>query len=292
MDKLIITITVDSRMSFPKNPYCPAYDDVDAYVREYVGAIKAGASIAHIHGVHQLEPDIQPDGKRLSRINFDGWKRMLDGIRAETDGIVQFGIASARFEEKVRLMDFHPDMMSICFNAHDELFQPDPDDPQNEMYAIHPRSELLAYSKACHDKGVKVEVESFHTGAFFNIEYVRKHGAGVLVDPVWTTLFVAWPGGAWMPPTPDALINFVHHVPDRVNWNVSSMHPPTAWQTLTLAIMLGGHVRVGWEDNPYIRPGEWAKTNALLVEKIVRISHELGRDVATPAEARKIIGIQ
>jgi 3-keto-5-aminohexanoate cleavage enzyme len=289
MDKLIITVTVDSNMSYPRNPYCPRFDDVDAYVDEYVRSIKAGASIAHIHGVHQLEHELQPDGRRLSRINFDGWHRMQEDILSTTDAIVQFGIASARFDEKVRLMDFHPDMMSICFNAHDEYFRPDPEVPANEMYAIHPRDELLGYAKACYEKGVKVEVEAFQTGAFWNLEYVRKNGT--LPDPVWATMFLGWAGGAWTPPTPKALIYMVENLPPKVNWNVSVMDPPTQLNILTLAIMLGGHVRVGWEDNPYIRPGEWAKTNVMLVEQIVRIANSLGREVATPAEARQIIGI-
>ena len=85
----------------------------------------------------------------------------------------------------------------------------------------------------------------------------------------------------------------VDHLPrDRaINWNTSVMDPPTQWQILTLAIIMGGHVRVGWEDNPYLEDGTRAATNALLVEKIVRIAREQGREVATPAEARKIIGI-
>ena len=289
MDKLIITVTVDSAMSYPRNPYCPAFDDVDGFVKEYVAAIEAGASIAHIHGVHQLEDQVQPDGRKLSRIDLDGWRRMQEGIRSKCDAIIQFGIASARFEEKVRLMDLHPDMMSICFNAHDEYFQPEPEDPVNEMYAIHPRDELLAYAKSAFERGVKVEVESFHTGAFWNIQFVRKHG--ILPDPVWTTLFLGWQGGCWTPPTPKALLYLVDHLTPRINWNVSVMDPPTQLNLLTLTIMLGGHVRVGWEDNPYIRPGEIAKSNALLVEQIVRIANELGREVATPAEARQIIGI-
>ena len=69
------------------------------------------------------------------------------------------------------------------------------------------------------------------------------------------------------------------------------MDPPTQLNILTLVIMLGGHVGVGWEDNPYIRPGEEAKSNALLVEQVIHIANELGREVATPAEARQIIGI-
>jgi 3-keto-5-aminohexanoate cleavage enzyme len=59
-----------------------------------------------------------------------------------------------------------------------------------------------------------------------------------------------------------------------------------------MAILLGGHVRVGMEDNPFLSPGEYAKSNAQLVEKIVRIAREVGRDIATPAEARAILGMK
>jgi 3-keto-5-aminohexanoate cleavage enzyme len=289
MDKLIITVTVDSNMSYPRNPYCPKFDDVEGYVQQYVDAIRAGASIAHIHGVHRLEDKIQADGKRLSRIDFEGWRRMQEGIRSKTDALVQFGIASARLDEKIRLMDYHPDMMSYCYNPHDEHFQPDPDYPANEMYAIHSRDELFEYSRAAYEKKVKVEIEAFQTGAFWNVNYIRKNGI-LKPDPLWTTLFLGWPGGCWMPPTPQALIFFVDQIPEKTNWNVSVMDPKTQVNILTLAIMMGGHVRVGWEDNPYIRPGEWARSNAQLVENIVEIATKLGREVATPAEARQIIG--
>jgi 3-keto-5-aminohexanoate cleavage enzyme len=56
-------------------------------------------------------------------------------------------------------------------------------------------------------------------------------------------------------------------------------------------VALGGHVRVGYEDNPYMAPGELAKNNAVLVERMVGIAHRLGREVATPAEARRILGL-
>jgi 3-keto-5-aminohexanoate cleavage enzyme len=291
MDKLIITVTVDSTMSYPGNRLCPPTEDTDAVATEYVRAVNAGASIVHIHGVHTLEHDIQPDGRRLSRTNFEGWRALHEKIKARCDPVMQFGIASARFDEKVRLMDLKPDMMSIAFNAHDEFFQPDPAYPANEMYASHPRDELVGYSSKALEKGVKVEVESFHTGAFFNMEFVAQQG--LLPEPIWTTLFLGWRGGCWTPPTPKALIYLVDHLPSNrtINWNTSVMDPATQWQILTLAVMMGGHVRVGWEDNPYLEDGTLAETNALLVEKIVRIARELGREVATPAEARQIIGL-
>jgi len=73
---------------------------------------------------------------------------------------------------------------------------------------------------------------------------------------------------------------------------VSVMDPENHWRILTTAIILAGHVRVGMEDNPYLSDGVLAKSNAELVEKIVRISKELGREIAEPSEARKIIGLE
>lgn len=291
MDKLIITVTVDSSMSYPGNPLCPPPEDIDAVAAEYIRAIDAGASIAHIHGVHTLEREIQPDGRRLSQVNFEGWKAMQEKILSQRDVVMQFGIASARYEEKVRLMDLKPDMMAIAFNAHDEYFRPDMKYPPNEMYASHPRDELEAYCRAALEKGVKVEVESFHTGAFWNMEFIARQG--LLPDPIWTTLFLGWPGGCWTPPTSKALLFLLDHLPAerKINWNVSVMDPATQWANLTRAVTAGGHVRVGWEDNPYLEDGTLAETNALLVEKMVRIAREFGREVATPAETREIIGI-
>ena len=65
---------------------------------------------------------MQADGRRLSRIDFDGWKLLTEKIRDACDPIVQFGIASARLEEKFRLMELRPEMMSYAFNVHDDQF--------------------------------------------------------------------------------------------------------------------------------------------------------------------------
>ena len=295
MEKLIITVTVDSSMQYPLNPYLKDPHDIDFVAEQYIEAVKAGASIAHMHGVHHLENEIQPDGRRMSRIDHEGWKQMKEKIQAEVDPVIQFGIASARMEEKVKLMDLKPDLMSICFTSHDEHFQQDESVEPVEMYSIHPRSELEAYAKAGMEKGVKLEIESFGTGAFYNIKFLADKG--MLPEPIWTTLFF-WPGGQWTPPTFKSLIWFVDHMPKslKINWNTSVMDyqdPDTQVRMLTLAIMMGGHVRVGWEDNPYIngRTREYAKTNAELVRKIKKIAEELGRNIATPDEARQIIGI-
>ena len=81
MDKLVITVTCDSSMSYPGNPHMPPIEDVDTMSRQYIGAVNAGASLIHHHGVHYLEKEMQPDGKKLSKIDFEGWRRLTELIR-------------------------------------------------------------------------------------------------------------------------------------------------------------------------------------------------------------------
>lgn len=289
MEKLVITVTVDSTMSYPGNPLMPAIEDTEAIARQYIDAVEAGASICHHHGIHYLEEEMQADGRKLSRIDFGGWQRLTDAIRAECDAIIQYGIASARLPDKIQLMKQRPDMMSYAFNVHDEYFRPDPSLPPNEMYALHPRDELEEASRAALEHGVKLEVECFYTGAYWNLEFIR--GQGLLEDPVWATLFFDWRGGAWTPATVEALLYMTQHLPSNVNWNVSVMDPITSWRLLPTVIARGGHVRVGWEDNPYLPNGELASSNAELVEQVTKLAAQVGRDVATPQEAREIIGL-
>jgi 3-keto-5-aminohexanoate cleavage enzyme len=290
MDPLIITVTVDSSMSYPGNLLMPPIEDVEAIGQQYVDAVKAGASICHHHGIHYLEDEMQADGKKMSRIDFDGWRDLTEKIRSGGDHpLIQFGIASARLPEKIKLMELGPDMMSYAFNVHDEFFQPDPAYPAVEMYALHPRDELEEFTRAALDHGVKTEIECFYTGAYWNMEYIRRKG--LLEDPIWATLFFGWKGGAWTPPTHDAVLYMVRHLPEKVNWNVSVMDP-AHWSLLPLVIAMGGHVRVGWEDYPYLPNGELATTNAELVQVVVEMAERIGRPVATPEQAREIAGLR
>lgn len=289
MDKVIITVTVDSSMSYPGNTMMPPIEDIDAVADEYIRSIDSGASLCHHHGIHHLEDSIQEDGRQLSKTDPKGWEDLTERIRSEREAVIQFGIASARLEEKVELMKLGPDMMSFAFNVHDEYFRPDPAYPANEQYAIHPRSELEAFAKVAHEHGVKPEIECFYTGAFWNLEYIRN--LGLLDDPIWATLFLGWPGGAWTPPTPDALLYLVNHLPARVNWNCSVMNPQQQWRLHALALSMGGHVRVGWEDNPYLPDGTLARSNAELVDEVVKLARIVGREPATAQEARQIIGL-
>ena len=83
----------------------------------------------------------------------------------------------------------------------------------------------------------------------------------------------------------------IRFIPENATWTVAGIgrhELPLA----TMAIILGGHVRVGFEDNVYYSKGVLAESNAQLVARIVRIAKELGREIATPDEARKILNLK
>lgn len=291
MDKLIITVTCDSDSAFPGNPHNPTPKGMDVVVAEYIRGIDAGAAISHIHGPRKLDDAPQADGSRLSTLEIPGWGRMKDAILSQRDTIMQFGIAGGRFAQRKELIRaFPPDMLSVAFVAHDECFDYDPARVPKEIYGIHPRTELEEYCTLCNELGVKVEVEAFHTGGFWNAQ--RLMGKGLLAKPAWITCFFGWKGGAWTPPTADAVLYMHKHLPAGANWNASVMDPQEHWKVLSAVIAAGGHVRVGMEDNPFLRPGEYARTNAELVEKIIRIARDHGREIASPDEARAIIGLK
>ncbi len=290
MDKLIITVTCDSDSAFPGNPHNPTPKGMDVVVAEYIRGIDAGAAISHIHGPRKLDDAPQADGSRLSTLEIPGWGRMKDAILSQRDTIMQFGIAGGRFAQRKELIRaFPPDMLSVAFVAHDECFDYDPTRVPKEIYGIHPRTELEEYCTLCNELGVKIEVEAFHTGGFWNAQ--RMMDKGLLAKPAWITCFFGWKGGAWTPPTADAVLYMHKHLPAGANWNASVMDPQEHWKVLSAVIAAGGHVRVGMEDNPFLRPGEYARTNAELVEKIIRIARDHGREIASPDEARAIIGL-
>jgi 3-keto-5-aminohexanoate cleavage enzyme len=91
-------------------------------------------------------------------------------------------------------------------------------------------------------------------------------------------------------PTVDNVLHLVREFPEGSLWLCSAIGPFQLPLT-TFATLLGGHVRVGLEDNVHYRKGERAKSNAQLVERAARIANELNREVATPTEARKMLGL-
>jgi len=149
----------------------------------------------------------------------------------------------------------------------------------------HPADmELFVQTMQAH--GVKPELEIFDTGMLSTARrWLQK---GLITAPLHVDLVLGIPGG--MAATPEALMYLKSQLPEGTTWTVAGIG--AAQLPLgTLALVLGGHVRVGFEDNVYYRKGELARSNAQLVERIARLSRELDRPVATPDEARQILGL-
>jgi 3-keto-5-aminohexanoate cleavage enzyme len=136
------------------------------------------------------------------------------------------------------------------------------------------------------EKGIKPEMEVFNNGHMNEVH--RLIDKGLLEEPYYINIIFG--PGTLTPPTPENMVNMVNNLPDNSIFNVLAIGRHQLPLT-TMGIVMGGHVRVGMEDNLYYRRGEPAESNAQLVGRTVRIADELDRELATPAEARELLGI-
>jgi 3-keto-5-aminohexanoate cleavage enzyme len=163
-------------------------------------------------------------------------------------------------------------------------------DPHGEI--IYDECVLLSYKLVSQfaarmkEYGVKPEMETYHSGGSWVMRDPHPAGSSRRrTDPDGDGLPDVEHGDAGERDQPGA-----REFPEGAMWLCSGIGPHQLPMT-TLAIILGGHVRVGLEDNIYYRRGELVKSNAQLVERTVRLAHELGREVATPAQARAMLGL-
>lgn len=90
-----------------------------------------------------------------------------------------------------------------------------------ETYGVHTRAELEEYCRLCTELGIKIEIEAFHTGGYWNAQ--RMVDLGLLTQPLWISCFFGWKGGARTPPTADAVLYMRRYLPKGANWNASVM---------------------------------------------------------------------
>jgi uncharacterized protein (DUF849 family) len=145
---------------------------------------------------------------------------------------------------------------------------------------------IAQIAEAVRAAGVKPELEVFDLG---HIALAKSlYAKGLFADPPFFQLCLGVPWGA--PATTEAMLAMRAMLLPNANWScfgVGSQHFPT----VAMAVVNGGHVRVGLEDNLYMSKGVLAEGNAPVVARAARIVREIGAEVATPAEARKILGL-
>jgi 3-keto-5-aminohexanoate cleavage enzyme len=205
--------------------------------------------------------------------------RIHRSIKERTDLIVQISTGGrAGMDPEARagaIRLIHPEMASLTtgsMNFPDRVYA-------NAFDVI----EHLA--AAMVQAGTKPEMEIFEPGMISNALLLVEKG---LATPPLHFDFVLGSRGS-LPASPKNLIFLSESIPAGSTWTVAGIG---RWQLpmATLAIVMGGHVRVGLEDNLYYRKGELA-TNEQLVARVARIAAEVGRPVATPNEARQILGL-
>ncbi len=256
---LIITATPNISWLNPDIDYPQT---VEALVEESQRCEEAGAAILHFHGERY-------------------WTEAIDALRAQTGLVVQCGMSSLPIPERMEVFEKSADMISIIVSHHDEAFV------GLDVHVLHPREELAEYAALSRKHGVKLELETWNTGSIWNIRHMIEQGQ--LDPPYFTSLFFGWPGGQWSPATVDEYLSRRRALPDDCVATVSAMGEEQ-FGLLVHAIVEGDHVRVGTEDFPYDLQGRPAKTHEL-VEQIAAVARAVGREVATPEQARELCGL-
>lgn len=304
MEKLIITAALTGNITLPTQtsslPITP-----QQIVDEAVHCAEAGAASIHIHA---RDPKTgQPT------TNTDIYKEIAQLMKPRTDAIfvpTTGGTATMTPQERLKLIPIlKPEMATCNLGSINFSIHPIVDRYKDNEWKFGWEKEFAAstkdfifrntfgdievFYKTMIENGTKPEFEAYDVGHLYNISYfIRK---GIIKTPVWIQFVTGILGGInsdlenimFMKQTADKLIGPANYI-----YSVIGCGYPAEFHVDALSIMMGGMVRVGLEDNLFIAKGVLAKGSWELVEKVVRIAKELGREIATPAEARKILGLK
>jgi 3-keto-5-aminohexanoate cleavage enzyme len=147
--------------------------------------------------------------------------------------------------------------------------------------------QIHEFAAEMKQRGIKPELELYHPGCGWVVNYLIEHH--LIEKPYWMQTVMGYQTGSF--PTVENIIQLLKEFPEQSLWLCSAIGPFQLPLT-TLATLMGGHVRVGLEDNVYYARGKKAKSNAELVQRAVRIAHELNRPVASPTQARSMLGLR
>jgi 3-keto-5-aminohexanoate cleavage enzyme len=220
----------------------------------------------------------EPDGTPSASERY--FKETVSQLRAESDVITMVstgGSVDMTIDERMAGLAAHPDLSGIetgSLNFGDGLF-------------ITSRSDTLRVAEAARARSIPLEVEAFEVGHVN--QAVRMIRAGEIDMPLRVNLVFGVPGG--IDASTDSLYAMQRALPPGTRWCVTAIGRSQK-RILALALLHGAtSIRVGFEDNIYLSKGQLATSNADLVTQAVGLAHSLGRDVATPAQAREILDL-
>ena len=271
MDKLIISACIcGAEVTKENNPAVPY--TVEEVVREAKSAYDAGAALIHLHVRWDDGTPTQDKGR---------FQEMVAAIRKECpDVIIQPSTGGAvGMTDLERLQSTEitptPEMATLdcgtCNFGGDEIF-------------INTDNTIANFGDIMQERGIKPECEVFDKGMIdLALKAAKK---GHIKYPIHFDFVL----GVQMTATVRDLVIMATSIPADSTWTATGIGK-NAWGIAAATIAMGGHVRVGFEDNVYMSKGVLAKSNGEMVERVVQMAKLLNREVATPAEAREILGL-
>jgi 3-keto-5-aminohexanoate cleavage enzyme len=252
------------------NPHQPV--DRDDVIREAVGAARAGASIVHIHA-RTTSGEMTQDPEDYLAIKQAVREQVEDVVLNFTTG----GPMGSPAEERRRSLKALPELASL--NCGSINFGPD------DWVFMNPRSFIAELLEEMAHSEIVPEYECFDIGMAVTAAGLadKPRGAKGMMHMVLGVI-----GGA--PPNVETISLFAGLVPDGVPWMVTAIGRHN-FPMMAVTLALGGHIRTGLEDVVFVAPGEFADSNAQLVTRARLVCDAIGRPVATPAQAREILGI-
>ena len=284
MENLIITaaVTGGEYVSSRDTPYVPK--TVEEVVSEVVRSVEAGASIVHLHAKN---PET---GEAYSGDPNPVLRECIKGIRARVDVVINVTTGGGRVGNPPEVWDrlvrekclLGEEMMSLNMGTINRWAE----HPTGEVFlnTVPMIERWCGYMK---EAGVKPEHEVYDTGMINTCH--RLVEKGIALEPLHIQFVMV--GRTGFLPNIKALSYSLDQIPPAWTWSVCALGRNEI-PMCTAAMIQGGHVRVGFEDNIFIRKGELAKSNADLVRKVANIARELDRPIADPSEARKILGLK
>lgn len=279
MRKVVITAALTgAQQGKDANPNIPiAPGEIIDQAQE---CLAAGAAIIHIHARDK-------EGKPTADVEV--FREIVEGIKERADAVFCLstgGAATIPLEERIGMVPaLKPDFASFSVGSGlTGRYDREKKEWIRDFNLAQNFKDLEYIARTMLENKVRPELEIYDLGMISNAVLLRDIGA--IAEPMHFNLVLGMPGQG-----PAATVkNYLHHsetLPEGSTWHATGIGR-NEFKVVAMAVLMGGHVRVGLEDNIYLEKGVLAPGNAALVEKAVRIIRNLGAEPATPDEAREI----
>lgn len=282
--KVVITVaTTGGLHGREANPALP--EQPQDIIQNFQDCYNAGATVAHMH---------VRDSNGVTTSDIDVYSEVVDGVMTRCPGMItQVGNGIGlrydtpgeegkgfTLEERMNLLNIQPQPDQLTLNLGTFHFE----HKTTEFLFSNSKKWNAQFLAGCKERGIRNELEVYDLSHIQNALDLVERGA---LEPPLHFSFVLGIKGA-IPPTPANLLAMLDALPEGSSWQVVSIGK-FQLPLSTMALALGGNIRVGMEDNVYYSHGVLAVSNVQLVERAVRLVHELGREVAGPEEARELM---